>query len=785
MYSSRLREHSTTLPKLLCNLLLVRSMGGGPRTFPGGLNKWQWKRLHEKKAKEKEKKLLEQEKQLYQVRIRSQIRAKLAGKSDDQPSLDPKSASNFKSMSANDQIKALADRFMKEGAEDLWNEDDGPLKSAPNRSHRRHQAIEPPIDLRKLIGGDRRSLTDDRASPRSVFDSSRPRHYSVTVGRKPRPRLRYLRNESSSSEDDDKFSLEDDLIKPFAGEPKGVRGKVMGKSRWPRFNFSEEEPEEDLDFKGRTNPKKMMSRATLGNYDMKTMRRVPKLLEDESDISSQIQSIRDELNHRNLVDVGKQNEEESLLSQKRFDECSISPLTIKALSLAGYVQMTMVQEATISACLDGKDVLVKAKTGTGKSAAFLLPAIEAVPKTTSDSTSQRVPPIVVLILCPTRELASQIAAEANVMLKYHDGIGVQTLTGGTRFKDDLKRLESHPCQIIVATPGRLLDHIENKSGFSVRLMGLKMLILDEADHLLDLGFRKDIEKIVDCVPRQRQSLLFSATIPKEVRRISQLVLKREHACIDTVGLGGTETHSKVKQSYLVAPHVLHFQIVHHLLKEHISHMLDYKIIIFCTTAMVTSLMFLLLREMKMNVREMHSRKTQLYRTRISDEFRESKRLILVTSDVSARGMNYPDVTLVIQVGIPSDREQYIHRLGRTGREGKEGEGILLLAPWEEYFLDEIKDLPIEKAPLPQLDSDIKLKVEDSMAKIDASAKEAAYHAWLGYYNSIREIGRDKTMLVELANGFCNSIGLQKPPALFRKTASKMGLRDIPGIRIRK
>lgn len=371
------------------------------------------------------------------------------------------------------------------------------------------------------------------------------------------------------------------------------------------------------------------------------------------------------------------------------------------------------------------------------------------------------------------------------MLKYHVGIGVQTLIGGTRFKVDQKRLESDPCQIIVATPGRLLDHIENRSGFSMRLMGLKVLILDEADHLLDLGFRKDIEKIVDCVPRQRQSLLFSATIPKEVRRVSQLVLKRDHVYVDTVGLGGLETPAKVLQSYFIAPHVQHFQLVYQLLKEHMARVLDYKVIVFCTTAMVTSLMFLLLRELKMNVREIHSRKPQIYRARVSDEFRESKRLSLITSDVSARGMDYPDVTLVIQVGIPSDREQYIHRLGRTGREGKEGECMLVLAPWEEYFLDEIKDLPIEKSSFLRLDPDIKVKVEDCMARIDVSHKEAAYHAWLGYYNSIREIGREKTTLVELAKQFCDSIGLQKPPSLFRKTVNKMGLRDIPGIRIRK
>ncbi|KAJ4955802.1 hypothetical protein NE237_012585 [Protea cynaroides] len=781
MNSSRTRVSSRAVSKLLCNLSFFRSMGGGPRTFPGGLNKWQWKRMHEKKAKEKEQKLLDQEKQLYRARIRSQIRAKLAGKSGE-PSLESELSPNYNAMSAKDHVKALADRFMKEGAEDLWNEDDGPLKSPPPRPPVKNRAVESPINLRKLIS-DRGGLMDNhRGTSNSVFDSFKPRYYSVEAGRITKPRYRFRRNESSSSEDDEGFGF----VKPAAGQTKGFQVKGVKKLRWPRFDFSDEEPEEDADLKGRGSVKKMMSRATLRNYDMKKIRRAPKLIEDESLSLEQIQSIRDELSRKNFDEGGRQKmEEESLLSQKRFEECSISPLTVKALTLAGYMQMTIVQEATLSAFLDGKDALVKAKTGTGKSAAFLIPAIEAVLKAMSSTANIRVPPILVLILCPTRELASQIAAEANVMLKYHDGIGVQTLIGGTRFKDDQKRLESHPCQIIVATPGRLLDHIENKSGFSIRLMGLKLLVLDEADHLLDLGFRKDIEKLVDCIPRQRQSLLFSATIPKEVRRISQLVLKREHVFIDTVGLGGVETHDKVKQLYIVAPHELHFQMVHHLLKDHVAHMLDYKVIVFCTTAMVTSLMFLLLRELKMNVREMHSRKPQIYRTRISDEFRESKRLILVTSDVSARGMNYPDVTLVIQVGIPIDREQYIHRLGRTGREGKGGEGILLLAPWEEHFLDEIKDLPIEKSKLPQVDSDVKLKVEDSMAKIDASVKEAAYHAWLGYYNSIREIGRDKTRLVEIANQFCHSIGLQKPPSLFRKTASKMGLRDIPGIRIRK
>ncbi|KAM7531293.1 hypothetical protein LguiB_034703 [Lonicera macranthoides] len=784
MNSIFLRERSRTLPHLLHSLTFLRSMGGGPRTFPGGLNKWQWKRLHEKKAKEKEKRLLDQEKQLYQARIRSQIRAKLASENPNSTS-QSKQQHNYSPITPEDHVKALADRFMKEGAEDLWSEADGPIKSQTLQQQAQNHD---PIDVRRLIS-DHRNLASnvEIETYKNLSNWTKPRFYSVARSRT-RSRFDFRREESSSSEDD-------------SGSEGFVRTRSANATLLRFGSGGEKENEEDEDRGGRRNVKKMMSSAALGNYDKKIRKRVPlKFLDDEDDLSQHVEAIRSEFNKRNLAEsTEEKSNEESYLSEKRFDECDVSPFTVKALTAAGYVQMTKVQEATLSACLEGKDALVKAKTGTGKSAAFLLPAIETVLKAAISKRTQRVLPIYILILCPTRELASQLAAEANVMLKYHDGIGVLTLIGGTRFKVDQKRLESDPCQIIVATPGRLLDHIENKSGFSTRLMGLKMLILDEADRLLDLGFRKDMEKIVDCLPRQRQSLLFSATLPKEVRRISQLVLKREHAYIDTVGFGCLETHAKdsksmraihlfhaeVKQYYIVAPHEQHFQVVYHILREHTLHVLDYKVIVFCTTGMMTSLMFTLLREMKLNVREIHSRKPQLYRTRVSDEFKESKRLILITSDVSARGMNYPDVTLVIQVGIPSDRGQYIHRLGRTGREGKEGEGILLLAPWEEHFLDDVKDLPIEKASFPNIDPSMKFKMKDAMSKIDSSIKEAAYHAWLGYYNSNREIGRDKTTLVELANQFCESIGLQKPPSLFRKTAVKMGLRDIAGIRIRK
>ncbi|KAF2324871.1 hypothetical protein GH714_020894 [Hevea brasiliensis] len=473
---------------------------------------------------------------------------------------------------------------------------------------------------------------------------------------------------------------------------------------------------------------------------------------------------------------------DSYLSESRFDQCSISPLSLKGIKDAGYEKMTVVQEATLPDILKGKDVLAKAKTGTGKTVAFLLPAIEVVVKSPPVGRDQKRPPILVLVICPTRELANQAAAEAKTLLKYHSSIGVQVVMGGTRLALEQKQMQANPCQILVATPGRLRDHIENTAGFATRLMGVKVLVFDEADHLLDMGFRKDIEKIISAVPKQRQTLLFSATIPEEVRQICHIALRRDHEFVNTVQAGTEETHSQVRQMHLVAPLDKHFPILYVLLKDHIADNIDYKVLVFCTTAMVTRMVADLLGELKLNVREIHSRKPQSYRTRVSDEFRKSKGLILVTSDVSARGVDYPDVTLVIQVGLPADREQYIHRLGRTGRKGKEGQGILLLAPWEESFLSTIKDLPITKGSVPLVDPDTETKVERAMSHVEMKNKETAYQAWLGYYNSSKLVGKDKYRLVELANEFSRSMGLDNPPAIPKLVLGKMGLRNIPGLR---
>ncbi|KAL1561924.1 RNA helicase [Salvia divinorum] len=503
--------------------------------------------------------------------------------------------------------------------------------------------------------------------------------------------------------------------------------------------------------------------------------------EDEEVEDKEVEVVRVELEKGSIHKSSLQSSD-SHLSESRFDKCPISPLSLKGIKDAGYERMTLVQEATLPIILKGKDVLAKARTGTGKTVAFLLPAIEIIAKLPPADRDQKRSPIYVLVICPTRELAAQAAAEANKLLKYHSSIGVQVVIGGTRLGMEQKKMQVNACQILVATPGRLRDHVENTSGFATRLMGVKVLVLDEADHLLDMGFRKEIEKIIAAVPKQRQTLLFSATVPQAVRQICHVALKQDHENINTVEEGSEDTHSQVRQTHLVAPLDKHFSLLYTMLKEHIADDVNYKVIVFCTTAMMTKLVAELLNMLNLNVREIHSRKPQNYRTKVSDEFRKSTGLILVTSDVSARGVDYPDVTLVIQIGVPADKQQYIHRLGRTGRKGKEGEGVLLLAPWEEFFLNTIKDLPISKATEPLVDSDATKRVERAVSQVAMKSKESAYQAWLGYYNSNKSIGRDKYRLVALANEFSRSMCLDTPPAIPKLVLGKMGLKNIPGLR---
>ena len=395
---------------------------------------------------------------------------------------------------------------------------------------------------------------------------------------------------------------------------------------------------------------------------------------------------------------------------ERFAEQKLSAPTLRALDEALALEhMTEIQAKTLAPALEGRDVLGRARTGTGKTVAFLVPALERL-------TDAR-PSVDVLAISPTRELATQISTQAADLLRFQPSSRrhVQTMFGGTKSNADLRRLERAPPCVLVATPGRLLDHLRNSSvhgqPFAKLLGKLQVLVLDEADQLLEMGFRKEIEEIIRHLPSAKQTFLFSATVPPGLRGIMGQTMRAGFETVDCVQDGdpASHTNANVPQSHVVLPSAgravaAQLELVRHAMGEAPD---DHKIIAFFPTAAQTAFASQLFNatferdgEIKdktiktRTVMEIHSRKSQSARNKCSDAFRAAKRGVLFSSDVSARGVDYPDVTHVLQFGLPMSREQYIHRLGRTGRAGKAGKGVILLSPFE------VRGLTSTDQPLP-------------------------------------------------------------------------------------
>ncbi|XP_024359524.1 DEAD-box ATP-dependent RNA helicase 26 [Physcomitrium patens] len=664
----------------------ARAMGGGKRTFPGGVSKWQWRYAQKKKEKEAEKARLAREKQLFDERRRNEAMgvAPVLEKPWEPRSSSP--ASPLPPARQDPQVRALASRFVKPGAVELWTEEDGAVTRT-----------------------------------------------------EPKPSARFL----------PKAGGQGNFVGGSFGGSSSSNGKRNGSS------------------KRRSGP-------------------VPVIVDTDMPLADDV------VQRKKLKESPESSDEEPLvieektashLSKTRFDNFKISPLSLKALhEVAGFDTMTVVQNETLPVILKGTDVLARAKTGTGKTVAFLLPAIESILREGSRKVKRN--SINVLAICPTRELATQVAAEAKMLTTFHRDLGVQVVIGGTNMATESARLQRSPCQILVGTPGRLLDHIQSDRAVRSQLEDLKVLILDEADQLLDMGFRKSLNGIIKALPTERQTLLFSATVPNEVKSMCEIALKKGYTYIDTVGEDNVETHMKVQQEYLLVPLEKQLSILYALLKEHAVEDPDFKVLVFCTSAKCTALFAEFYKKLGMNTLEIHSRKSQSFRTKASNEFRNHPGgVIMFTSDVSARGVDYPDVTFVVQVGTPASREQYIHRLGRTGRAGKEGRGLLLLTPWEEVFLRSLNDITITQSKGTEVSPDIEAKVNKALGYIDEDTKSKAYQAWLGYYNSCRLLKWDKQTLVKRANLFSSTLGLRQPPALLKKTVGMMGLRNVPGLTV--
>lgn len=477
------------------------------------------------------------------------------------------------------------------------------------------------------------------------------------------------------------------------------------------------------------------------------------------------------------------------ITNQRFADLPISNLTKRAMAeVFKYECMTVVQAETIHGILKGADTLARAKTGTGKTLAFLIPAVELLTKFKLNAND-----ISCLVLSPTRELAFQIQTEAESLTKFHANMTSVAIVGGTTIGKDHRALKLST-QILVATPGRLLDHLQN-FGLAQRLQKMKILIFDECDQLLDQGFRPDLEKILKLLEPSkatRQTLLFSATMPASVSDIAALSMKKDYDYIDTVGEDEEHTHMHVQQDLLVTTQDQQIAAMEQILAEHTSQNPNYKIIVFFTTARLTGFMADLFNsqssKLGYSVLEIHSRKSQSIRQKASDRFRSAKNAVLFSSDVSARGMDYPDVSFVLQVGL-TERAQYIHRLGRTARAGKAGKGALLVADYEERWMrQQLNDLPLVSAQVPTT-SQSSGYLQDALAGVSrdkelTASAEQAYRAWLGFYNGhTKKVNWSKDDLVHFANQWAKDVGLKEQPSLLKKTVGKMGLKGVRGLKV--
>ena len=480
------------------------------------------------------------------------------------------------------------------------------------------------------------------------------------------------------------------------------------------------------------------------------------------------------------------------MTEVAFASLPLSDKTKRAvLEILRYETCTQVQAQTLPLALEGKDLIAKAKTGTGKTVGFLLPTIERLARATARGG---VNGVLALAISPTRELASQILEECNQLMTFHKPqLSAHVVFGGTNIKSDLRALQGAGCpSLLVATPGRLNDLIYNQ-GCAPLFAGLTTLIFDEADQLLEMGFRPDVTKIlnklaeVGATPARRQTLLFSATMPSDVLGIAKFAMKPDAVLVDTVG-SEVSTAAAVEQSATVCSMGAQPAELLALMTQLMTGD-DYKVVVFFVTARLTQLYAELFNALGLGVLEMHSRKSQPQRTRVADAFRDGKKLVMFSSDVSARGMDYPDVTAVVQVGLPSDKAQYIHRLGRTARAGKSGGGYLLLADFEAFFLHELKELPLQTRP--SLDAvaaaALAPKLRQGFGGLSSVTLGCSYQAWLGFYNShMRKLRWSQAQLVQTANDFSRDVlGLASPPPLEAKTVGKMGLKGVPGLNVEK
>lgn len=354
-----------------------------------------------------------------------------------------------------------------------------------------------------------------------------------------------------------------------------------------------------------------------------------------------------------------------------FETLIANKALLKNLSDLGYHEMTPIQAACLPHALAKRDIVARAKTGSGKTAAFGLPLLLDLHINKMDIQS--------LIVCPTRELAEQVSNELRRIARFAHNIKIVTLCGGTRFNPQCISLE-HGAHIVVGTPGRILQHLSEKT---IRLGGVKTLVLDEADRMLDMGFFEDIEKIIDHIPASRQTLLFSATFPKEIEQMCEKIQKNAlHVSIEA-----SDETAPIRQSVIHVEEETKEEALKHLLLESEAK----SVIVFCKTKVGVSDIQAYLYDEGFDALSLHGDLEQIDRDEHLLLFANGSAQILVATDLASRGLDIKDVEMVINYDLPQTIEIYTHRIGRTGRMGKQGCAITLVTPMEESFVDVLEN----------------------------------------------------------------------------------------------
>ncbi len=374
------------------------------------------------------------------------------------------------------------------------------------------------------------------------------------------------------------------------------------------------------------------------------------------------------------------------MSEVKFSELGLLEEMQRAIDELGFETATDIQAEAIPAVREGRDVIGKSQTGTGKTLAFAIPAIEKIDRDEAETSVQ------VLILCPTRELAQQGADEIKKLTRFMTGIWVTDVYGGAPMDRQIAHLKK--CNLVIGTPGRVMDHMRRGT---LSLANVKLVVLDEADEMLSMGFREDIETILKDVPETRQTVLFSATMPDPILELTETYLSEPHM----IEINREQvTLENIRQIYVDVPMGRKLDALNLLLRAYEPRLC----MIFCNTkAMVEEVTQYLVRN-GFAAEALHGDLNQSQRTRVMDAFKSSRIPLLVATDVAARGIDVNDIDYVINYDVPGHDEYYVHRIGRTGRAGKEGTAITICSGRRQFYM--IRDLArvakseIKEVPLP-------------------------------------------------------------------------------------